>query len=133
MANNILDKPAMESIHEMEKVLAVMASRVDTLPELSGEVKQLGKDMISVRGELVSLSKSIEDEPLKCPFREAAGSLDDCLVDIKDNRSDIKSNSEAIHANSKAIAEVKTELRVLGGLNAAFTSLVGLVAGLLGK
>lgn len=133
MANNILDKPAMESIMEMEKAIAIIAHKIDGVPALTKEMATVCVEMGAVKKDLDALSKRIDEEPLRCPFRDSTVLLAEMVKDVEENKDGIKQNRRDIADNAKGLAEVKTEVRIAGGLNAAFTSLVGVIAGLLGK
>lgn len=120
--NNILDKSAMETIAKMDKELAVLTSRVEALPDVVNDLKiEVGK----MSERVSTLNTRIEEEPLRCPYRDQVGDLTSRMKPIEGCVDELESRVGKAETD---IARLSTEVKWLGGLNAIYTTIATAVA-----
>ena len=129
--NNILDKSAMEQIAEIARALPGM--RLDITKEIHGvyeEVNKVSQRVTAVEGKVDGIRSDIEAEPLRCQYRETIDSSSRAVVRLDKDLGDTK--DEQI-AQGKDIESVKTRINILGGLNAAYTTIITAIGSNLGS
>ena len=129
--NNILDKNAMEQIAEI--AIALPGMRLEITREIQGvkeEVHIVSQRVTAVEGKIDAIGSEMETEPLRCKYREtidssnrAVGRLDTSLKDVENEQV----------AQGKDLEAVKTRINILGGLNAAYTTIATIMAKGLGS
>lgn len=143
MGNNILDKPAMESVAKMEKDLAIIASTVDRIPDIERMLKELSVTSATSVVELDAISKDlsrrIEEFAQRCPYREeiASGSTRlDRVERLLERTVERQDGSEGeIKSMKTSVGDLKDGISVLeradrnNNIFATIASLIGTLIG----
>ena len=105
MGNNILDKPAMQTLAKLDTLIPTLPTKDDF-------------HRLEIRMTMVE--SAVNSEPMRCPYRE----------DVSRNRShddDIEDLKKAVGKNSSDIASTKTQVKVLSGINTTISAAIAAV------
>lgn len=137
--NNILTRSAMDTLEELSDEFPELSAQVGELARqfapVPGAIMALTVDMATVKGSVIALTQRVEDEPLRCPMREAAILLPLIKDMCEELKADVKAEKVAVNDRLKEhgeeIAGIKSTMKWLGGglatFAAAITGLVELV------
>lgn len=120
--NNILDKSAMEQIAEIAQALPDM--RLEITKEIHGvsiEVSQVSERVTAVEGKIDKLRSDVESEPLRCQYRETISISEKNVERLGGEVKDLKDEQVA---QGKDLESVKTRVNILGGINAAYATIL---------
>jgi len=121
MSNNILDKGAMRSIGEIEAQMPHILSHLTRIStEQTGmrtSISEMATEQAQIEGRLISIEKTIEEIPSRCPHREAIARSESAIKDLE-------KLSDRINSVQNDVAGLKTADRIYGGANALIATAI---------
>lgn len=115
MSNNILNKGAMRSIGEIEAQMPHILSHLTRIStEQTGmrtSISGMATKQAQIEGQLVSIERTIEEIPDRCPHREAIARSESAIKDLE------KLN-DRVNSTQNDVAGLKTADRIYSGVNA---------------
>lgn len=124
MANNILDKSAIEKLDQLSIQMPNVLHHLNKMSQDQGDMKKdvarISKEQVLMQAQLQSIETSIEEIPNKCPHREAIARSEQAV----DRQRELE---DRVTRHGEEIAGLKTSDKIYSGLNALIATVINLV------
>lgn len=126
MANNILDKSAMEAIASLTIEVPLIRVGIEEIKaqqrDINTAVADIDKRQERVSEQVETLKKSVDEIPQKCPYRESIARSETRSEDTRRRVGRLEDDVDSI----------KTSTKIYGGMNAAWAAIAAAISQLIG-